>query len=314
MKKTVLYLLLFFSVILISGCGNKPNTEYNDTPTTGRISIAVDETFQPVIEDELPVFHATYQYATVTPIYTPEVDALNLLVKDDVRLAVVSRPLSKDEMDFFHDSKFFPREVAIAVDGIAIIVHPSNPDSLFTVDQIRKILLGEITDWNQINPGSKSGKINVVFDNPKSSTVRFVVDSITKTGKLGDQLSALKYNTDVVDYVSKSPGSVGIIGVSWVSDRRDPKCLTFLSKIRVARISKAQKATVENSFQPYQAYIATGEYPFRRIIYMILTEPRTGLASGFLSFVSSDRGQRVILKTGILPYTQVIRLVNVRDE
>ncbi|NVO20647.1 MAG: substrate-binding domain-containing protein [Bacteroidetes bacterium] len=313
MKKILLFLSLIF-LLLSSGCKNKnASDKYTDTPTTGDATIAVDETFKPLIEAELPVFHAVYKYALIHPKYLPEVDALNLLLKDSVRLAIVSRPLSKKEMDYFHSKKFFPREVRLALDGIAIILNPKNPDTLLSVETIKKILLGELTNWNQINKKSKLGKIKVVFDNPNSSTVRYMVDSVTKTGKLGDQLSALKYNLDVVDFVSRNPETIGLIGVNWVSDRDDPKCLTFLSKIKVAAISREAIPTPDNSYQPYQAYLATNQYPFSRYIYALISEPRAGLGSGFTSFVASDKGQRIIQKTGVLPITQPMRLVKITN-
>ncbi|MFA5973662.1 MAG: substrate-binding domain-containing protein [Lentimicrobiaceae bacterium] len=301
--------------ILILGCNSK-NTgdKYTDTPTMGKVSIAVDETFQPIIEAELPVFHAIYRYATILPKYLPEVDVFNLLLHDSVRLAIVSRPLNQKEMNYFHSRKFFPKQIPVAVDGIAVLVNPSNPDTLFSIKQLRKIMLGEITDWKQINPHSKQGEIKVVFDNPNSSTVRFVVDSITKTQKLGKQLSAMQYNIDVVDFISKTPNAIGVMGISWISDSRDPKSLSFLKKVRVAGISTSDPPTIENCYQPFQAYIATGKYPLTRFVYMILTEPRAGLGTGFTSFVASDKGQRIILKTGILPYVDPVRIVNIKKE
>jgi phosphate transport system substrate-binding protein len=314
MKKIIFVIIAALS-LCTQGCKNKnAGTNHTDTATTGKASIAVDATFQPIIEEELPVFHAIYRYATIEPKYVPETEAINLLLRDSVRLAIVSRPLNAKEKDYFKSRKFFPREVPVAIDGIAVIVHPSNPDTLFTIDQLRKIMLGEIDDWKKIDPRSKLDKLKVVFDNQNSSTVRFVVDSITRTGKLGKQLSALQHNLDVVDFISKNPSAIGLIGVSWISDSNDPKCLSFLKKIKVAGISASDEATAENSYQPFQAYIATGKYPLTRFIYMILTDPRTGLATGFTSFVSSDKGQRIILKTGILPYTRTVRIVNIKDE
>jgi phosphate transport system substrate-binding protein len=314
MKKKNPVLTLFF-IFLIAGCTNKPTGDnYTDTPTTGKVSIAVDETFQRIIEAELPVFHAIYKYAKIQPKYLPENEAINLLLHDSVRLAIVSRPLNKNEIDYFHSKKFFPKQVPVAIDGIAVLVNPSNPDTLLSVSQLRKIMLGEITDWKQLNPNSKLGKIKVVFDNPNSSTVRFVVDSITKTGKLGNQLSAMLYNLDVVDFISNTPNAIGLIGVSWISDSRDPKSLSFFNKIKVAGISSAEIPTNGNSFQPFQAYIATGKYPLTRFVYMILTEPRAGLGTGFTSFVASDKGQRIMLKTGILPYIEPVRIVNIKSE
>lgn len=313
MKKSITVVTLIFS-LFISGCNKKTGDNYTDTPTTGKVSIAVDETFQPIIDAELPVFHAMYKYATITPKYLPENAALNLLLHDSVRLAIVSRTLSAKEIAYFHSKKFFPKEVPVAIDGIAVLVNPSNPDTLLSVSQLRKMMLGEISDWKQVDPASKLGKVKVVFDNPNSSTVRFIVDSITKTGNLSKQLSAMMYNLDVVDYVSKNPNSIGLIGVSWISDSRDPKSLSFLKKVKVAGISASEVAKPENSYQPFQAYIATGKYPLTRFIYMIISEPRAGLGTGFTSFVASDKGQRIILKTGILPYTEPVRIVNIKSE
>jgi phosphate transport system substrate-binding protein len=301
-------LVLFFS------CRHKTTVkQYDDTPATGVASIAVDETFQPIVESVLPVYHSIYTYAKINPRYIPEVDAFNLLLKDSLRLIIVSRPLKQKEMDYFHGKKFFPKEVQIALDGIAVLVNPANNDTLLTVNQIRKILLGEITSWKQIDKASKQDKIKVIFDNPNSSTVRFVVDSITKTGKLAGELSAMQYNRDVVEFVSRNPNAIGLIGVSWVSDRDDPSCLTFLRKVRVASISRAETATEDNSFKPYQAYLALGKYPLTRYIYAINSEPRVGLVSGFAAFIAGDKGQRIILKTGILPATQPVRIIKVRE-
>ncbi len=302
-------------IFLFTACNSKKTGDnYTDTPTTGEVAIAVDESFQPIIEAELPVFHAIYKYATIHPKYLPENAAINMLLHDSVRLAIVSRPLKAKEMEYFHRKKFFPKEIPVAIDGIAVIVNPSNPDTLFSISQLRKIVLGEITDWKQINPSSKAGKIKVVFDNPNSSTVRFLVDSITKTGKLSKQLSAMLYTLDVVDFIAENPDAIGLIGVSWISDSRDAKSLSFYKKIKVAAISAEDIATKDNSYQPFQAYIATGKYPLTRFIYMILSEPRAGLGTGFTSFVASDKGQRIILKTGVLPYTQTVRIVNVNPE
>ena len=313
--KTLLIPALAVLLICISGCSHSSKKEKNsDTPTTGAISIAVDETYSPVINDVLPVFHSLYKFAEVKARYLPEVDALNLLLKDSVRLAIVSRPLSAKEMDFFHAKKFFPKIIPIAIDGIAVLVNPANPDTLFSVETIRKIMLGEITNWKQLNAKSQLGKIKVIFDNPKSSIVRFIVDSITKSGNLSSQLSSMQSNLDVVDFVSKNPDAIGLIGVSWVSNRNDPKSLSFLNKIKVAGISVTEPAISENSYQPFQAYIATGKYPFTRFLYAVLSEPRPGLGTGFATFLASDKGQRIIQKTGILPYTLPVRLIHIAEE
>lgn len=298
--------------VLFIGCSRNP-ANYGESPTTGNIKISVDETFKTIIDDEVSVFEKIYVYAKIHPLYKPEVESFNDLFKDSVRLIVASRMLTNDEVKSFNSKKIFPKQTKIAYDGVALIVNKENSDTIISVTNVRKIMLGEIKDWKQLNSKSGFKDIKVVFDNTNSSTVRYIIDSITKTNKLASNLSALKNNSEVIDFVSKNPNSIGVIGVSWVSDRTDSTSLSFLKKIKVMYVSRENVATYENSYQPYQAYIAKNLYPFRRDIYVINCDPKNGLPGGFAAFLASDRGQRVILKAGILPATQTVRIVNVKN-
>jgi phosphate transport system substrate-binding protein len=117
---------------------------------------------------------------------------------------------------------------------------------------------------------------------------------------------ALKGNSAVIDYVSKKPEALGLIDVSWISDRDDSTANKFLDAVRVVRISGDS-----GSFQPYQAYIAQGRYPLKRDVVMISREAKTGLASGFMSFIAGEKGQRIILKAGLVPATMPVRIVEI---
>jgi len=305
--------LVSIIALVCTSCKSKTD-RHSDTPTTGSIQISVDETFQPIIESEIPVFEGIYQQAKIKAVYEPEVDAFNNLIKDSVRLIIVSRELSLKEREFFASKQFLPKQVQIALDGIAIITHNTNPDTLLTMEQLKQILLGNITTWKKINPKSKLGPLKVVFDNKNSSTIRFVVDSITHTGHLGSNLAALEHNKDVLEYVKKTPNSIGLIGVSWISDPADSTALTFLKTVKVMSISREDIAEEKNSFPPFQAYINDGRYPLTRSVWMINSDPHIGLAAGFLQFVSSVRGQRIILKTGVMPSTMPVRVVKLKDD
>lgn len=309
-KLCSLLLLLF-----LCSCNTKNKDGRNDTYTTGTIPIAVDEGFKPIMQEELAVFEALYPLAKINPTYCNEVDAINSLLKDSVRLVISTRRLSSKEIQSFNSRKFFPKEIKLAVDGVGLIVNNQNPDSLITVNQIRKILTGEITTWKQIHPSSKLGKVQIVFDNPNSSTVRFAKDSICQGKAFAmNGINAKKTNSEVFDYVSKTPNAIGIIGVNWIGARTDSTNLTFRKEVRVLAVSREEKATPSNSFKPFQAYLALGKYPLSRDVYVLVNDPREGLPSGLSIFLTTDRGQRIILKSGLLPATQPVRIVNVKDE
>ena len=222
--------------------------------------------------------------------------------------------MTRQEMAFFNDKKFFPVSVKMATDGLALIVNKQNTDSLITVDQFKEILTGKVTDWKQLNPASRLGELQLVFDNPNSSTVHYVLDSICGGMPLSKDLKAQKTNPEVISYVAKTPAALGVIGVNWIGNPADSTRLSFNDAIRIMAVSRADSATVENSFRPYQAYLALNQYPLTRNVYILLNDPKSGLPSGLTSFLTDFRGQRIILKSGLVPATAAVRIVDVKEE
>ena len=317
MNKRVRQLGFLFLVVAMSltACKQKPPKDgRTDTYTTGTVAIAADESFQPIVQEEIDVFESLYPEADIIPHYVTEVEAVNLLLKDSLRLVIASRKLTPEEKESFNSRKFFPQEIKIATDGLALITNLENPDSLISVDNIRSILVGEKTRWKDIYPESRLGDIHLVFDNKNSSTVRFAIDSICHGKQLAGNVSALKTNKEVIDFVSKTPSAIGIIGVNWLSDRNDSTGLSFNKEVRVMSVSYSTQPTVANSYKPYQAYLYYGDYPLARDIYALVNDPRNGLCWGFSGFLQSHRGQLIIQKSGLLLATQAVRIVDVKDE
>lgn len=308
------YIFPFLLLFLLVGCKNKSKDAPEDTMTSGVIKIAVDESFRSIIQEEIDVFESLTPMAGIVPVYCSEVDAVNYLLKDSVRLAITTRPLSSEEIYSFESRKFYPRNIKIATDAIALIVNNQNPDSLISVSQLEEILTGEVTDWKQLYPASNLGRLQLVFDNPNSSTVRYAIDSLCKGKSLYPELKAQKTNSEVISYIAKTPNAIGVIGVNWLGNKTDSTNLSFTDKIKVMAVSSEKVATPENSYKPFQAYIALEDYPLTRSVYVLLNDPRGALPSGFTAFLTGDRGQRIILKSGLVPATQPVRLVDVKDE
>jgi phosphate transport system substrate-binding protein len=307
------YLIFGAVVIFVLSACNSNQSQPTDTLTTGSITISADETFKPILEAELAVFHALYPYAHVNVDYKTETEALNDLLRDSTRLIISTRTLRQNEMDFFLEKKLFPKTLMIAVDAVALIVNPDNSDTIISSKDFTNVLTGAITKWDQLSKQSVNKPIEVVFDNKNSSTVRYVLDSLCKGQKISGTHIAVNKNSEVIEYVSSHPNAIGVIGVSWISDRDDSTMLSFLNKVKVMSVSKDSIARLSTSFQPYQAYIGSGTYPFIRNVYVIISEPRKGLATGFAAFLASERGQRIVLKSGILPATQPYRIISVRE-
>lgn len=303
----------FVLLIFISGsCRFFKGDPSRNTPTSGKARIAVDETFRPVLEAEVDLFRGLYGNADLKAEYLPEIESFEKLLNDSVNLIVASRKLKPEEINVINSRKLYAKQLKIATDAIAVIVHPTCKASMISMKQIRDILGGKITDWEQLLVSSSPLPIKVLFDNEKSGIVRFMADSICTGNLSASNLSALTINRDVIEYTASHPGVIGFIGASWIGNRNDSLHLSFHKRIKVLAVSEQDFPTGENSYKPYQAYLLDKMYPLTRSVYMINTEPRSGLCTGFVSFVASDKGQRIILKAGIIPAVAPTRVVNVR--
>jgi phosphate transport system substrate-binding protein len=311
MQKLITYSILLF---LFSCSGNKKQLR-TDTYTSGFAVFVSDDCFTPVVEKEVAVFEGLNPDASLMPLFADEVKAVNMLLKDSVRLAVLARDLTDAEKRGIkaNHKTLNPRSQKIAIDGIALIINKENTDSLISLSQVQEIMTGKITSWKQLNQQSRYDNMTVVFDNPNSSTVRYIKDSICAGNPLHSGLRAQENNEAVLDYVSRTPNALGIIGVNWISNPNDTTNLTFTDRIRVMSVSRQHPAVEDNSFLPLPAFLALGYYPLTRDVYVVLTDLRGTLPAGFTDFIVKDRGQRIILKAGLVPATRPVRLIRMKE-
>ncbi len=304
-------LLLCFIVVMFSSCQSGSQT-YQETPTRGDIKIIADESYQPIIDSEIHTFTSIYNYAKITPTYKPEVDVINDFLNDSVKVIVTNRKLNDAQIKYLRDTLAIARTTTFAYDAVAILINKNNKDTALKYNDIRDIFQGKITKWSEINPKSKLGNINVVFDNKKSGNARFMKEKFDIKTDFGANFYALKTNEEVINYIAATPGAMGIISVNWISDKDDSTSSSFIKKIKVVAVSHPYLAD-GNYYRPYQASIYTKSYPFVREVYLISRESFAGLGSGFISWVAAEQGQRIILKSGLVPATMPIRLIQMKQ-
>jgi len=300
------FIFIIVSLLWIS-CAERDKTgKVLDTITTGEITIAVEEGYKPVISSCIDVFDSIYRTAKINPRYVSEGEAVNALIQDSVQVIIIGRQLAPKEIEYFQSRGFMPPTTPIAYDALAIILNPENRDTVLTMQQVTDILVGKTATWKELNPKSPLGNIQLVFDNPMSGTLRYVRDSVIAGQELSKQATALKSNADVIAYVSKNKNAIGIIAANWISDTDDGGVQKFMREIKIADVAKE---TGKEGYGPYQAYLATGDYPYKRTIYIINAQARrNGLGAGFASYLAKD-GQRIMLKDGLLPANAVTRLI-----
>ena len=308
--------LTFLLGLFLTSCGDKPKKDLGYDYEKAASIFAADESFHPILDEELEIFTKVFNrnaphLDTLHALYTSEQEAMQMLLKNETWLIFTTRNFTENELKSLQSRSFMPRVMPIGYDGLAIIVNNENTDTCISVKDFARILRGEAKQWSDVYPKSKLGEIDVVFDNPQSSTVRYCVDSILGGQPINsDNIGAVLKSSEVVEYVENHRNAIGIIGSNWLNDKRDSTNVTFKKNITVMKVSRLDSATVKNSWRPYQYYIYNGNYPLVRTIYALISEPRTGVPTGFANFCRLPQGQMVIFRAGLLP---VIKDMNVRQ-
>lgn len=279
--------VLALSASLFASCQSNSNKP-TDTLSKGKIDVSIDETYRPIIEEQLKVFDSSFPEAKVIPHYKPESQCFDDLINEKARVILVTRDLTKEEKSVYESRKLVPTSLAIARDAVAVVLNSNATDTFFSMSQIKGILTGQYT----------TKKYKVVFDNQGSSTLRFITDSILRGEALGPNVYAAKGNDSVVDYVSRNPDAIGFVGLSYVSEQTDVMTGAFKANVKVAAL---QNDSTLEFYQPYQAYIALKRYPLTRDLYFIRTETYPGLGTGFTNFLSRERGQLIFQHAQLFP-------------
>ena len=287
-----LVFLLSCAFLLLNGCQSFKEKEKTllDTPGRGLIYVSADESFKPIIDEQVKVYEANHPGTKINVTYKPEAECLKDMAVDSVRMIIATRGFSEQEKKFIVDSfRISPKKMVIARDAVAVIVSPDAEDSLFTMAEIKEILTGNFKK-----------KLIPVFDGVQAtSTVRFIVDSVLKNDSLTPAAVAARTSEGVIDYVAKNPQAIGFIGVSWIGNRDDEKQISFLEKVKMVQLES--RDLKGKYILPVQANIYLRRYPMVRDLVYILKEKHRGLGKGFADFMSGEIGQLIFKRAYLMP-------------
>jgi len=299
-------------ILLLAGCGGGIKSTDTDTPTTGKFKIGIDDSYSLLIDAELYTFQSLYPYSRIDTLCRTEADIFNAFMKDSVSLMVVNRKLTKDEETRLNAQQIYPKTTKVAYDAVAFIINRENPDTTLFFDQVKNIFEGKIKSWKEINPKSKLNDVKIVFDNYKSCNTRYFREKFNLS-KLPDVCFAESNNKEVINFVEKNKGAIGVVSVNWVSDKNDTVSHSFLNRVKVVAISPPGSTDLHGEFYtPHPAYIAEGTYPFTREVYCINRQAYVGLAYGISAFIAGEKGQLIVLHSGMVPASMPVRLIEVK--
>lgn len=299
MKKIVGNFLGFLSVsfLVLQSCQHKKE-DATETIIKGKATVYVDESILPIVEDEEAVFETQYE-AKLHLVPQSESEIINSLFKDTAKIAILTKTLSDKEIKAFQAKKIFPKITPFATDAVALIRNKTSNDTLIALQDVIDFIQGKSV------PEIKG----LVFDNANSSTVRYMNEVAGASVFNQKNVFSFKTNQEVIKYVAENNGMIGVVGINWIL--QPP--LELQSAIDKIQVLSVKDKSADTYVFPSQDNLAQGKYPLARHLYIVNCQGYTGLGMGFASFVAGERGQRIILKSGLVPERFPTRKVLIRN-
>ncbi|KIA95425.1 phosphate ABC transporter substrate-binding protein [Pedobacter kyungheensis] len=296
-------ILFIFMVLALISCKRKDkSTGVKETRTSGTMRMLVDESVSPIVLKQIDIFKLDYPEAKFETTIKPEEKIIAAFLNDSVRVIVMPRLLSKQEEKYYNQRGIKINSIRFAIDGIALITNKDNIDSTITVKEVVDVLQGRNSDKK------------LVFDNAYSSTFQYFKHLANISQFPAKNVYSKNSSNEVIKLVAQDKNFIGILGVNWISEQ-NTEMAQYLAQVKMMGVKNDKgKVGSDKFYKPTQENLINGVYPFLRNVNIIECEGRDGLGTGFATWLRSQRGQLIVLKSGLGPHKLMPREINLTKE
>ncbi len=270
----ILFILLIIMILLfyVSAVNAKEKIVIDGSTTVGPIAKAFTEYYLGINKD-----------VNITVSESGSGNGAKSLINGTCHIADMSRFMQAKEFKGAVEKGVLPVAHLVALDGLPILVHPSNPVKNLTLEQVRDIYLGKITNWKGV--GGPDKRIVMVSRDTNSGTYETFQELVMKKQKIAAACEYVGSNGAVRSRVQSTPTAIGYAGLGFVD--------------------RTVKALAINGIYPTQRTVATGKYPIARPLFMF-TNGYPQMGSHVYQFVTihlTKKGQEMIERIGFVPVT-----------
>ncbi len=228
-------------------------------------------------------FQEAYPGLQITVKKTGSGDGAAALVDSRCDIAMMSRFMKEKEFKSAVEKGVFPVAHAIAMDGVCVVVHPSNPVKALTSEQVRNIYMGTITNWKEL--GGANAPIVPISRDTSSGTYETFHGLVMNKEKMAGNVEYVNSNPQAHARVKTTAGAIAYVGLGFVDS--------------------SVKALEIDGIQPTRRTISSGSYPVSRPLYLFTNGyPKLGSkVHAFCTFYLSEKGQEIIEGKGFVPVT-----------
>ena len=219
---------------------------------------------------------------------------LSSLISASCDIAMSSRNIKEKEIALARKKGIEPNEIKVALDGLAVVVNPSNIIDRLTLDQLAGIFTGKITNWKEL--GGKDERIVVLSREVNSGTHVYFKEHVLRKNdpnskeEFAPGALMLSSSQAIADEVAGNSSAIGYYGMGYISAKQKP--------VAIAKDEKSEYV------EPVIENVVNGKYPISRPLFLYTNGAPQGLVKKFIDFTLSKEGQEIVLATDFVPITR----------
>ena len=285
--------ILLVGLLIITACGSKDESTQSESSTTNtyienkgsdtlvNLALAWAERYQEINPD-----------IQISVTGGGSGTGFTALINGTIDLANASREIKDEEIQEAEASGFTPVEFTVASDAIAVIVHPDNPVSKLTLEQVSAIYKGEITNWQEI--GGEDRPIVLLSRETNSGTHVYFLETVIRLGSDEDtsifaaETLLLPSSEGIISEVSENPNAIGYDGLGYITED-------------VKKVALSAGGSEGDYILPSAGTVIDGTYPVSRFLYMYTRGEPEGTIKDYLDWIVSDEAQEIVTELGFVP-------------
>ena len=275
--------LFFFIVIFTLSCTNASQDKRN--ANSNSIQVKGSDTVLPLAQKEAETFMKAHAEVAITVVGGGSGTGITALMDGNTDIAMSSRDLKGEEKLKFQEKQMNIEVKTIAVDALAVIVHPENKIENLTREQLAKIFTGEITNWKDL--GGEDAKIVVYSRENSSGTYEFFKEHVMDKRNYASSVLNMPATGAIVQSVSQTKGAIGYIGLAYLN-----------AEVKALHVSYDQGKTF---IAPSLATAKDKTYPISRPLYYIYDSKKAEKVKSYVDYCLSSEGQKLVQDVGYIP-------------
>lgn len=286
MLKNPLHLRLLMSVSFAACAGCARPAE--DAASSSLVTVKGSDTMVHLVSQWSEGFMAAHPDLSVSVTGGGSGTGIAALINGTTDICMASRDIKEEELELAGQQGLTPREHAVALDGIVVVVNPQNPIDQLTVEQLAKIFTGEYQNWNQA--GGPDQPILVTSRESSSGTYVFFQEHVLNKKDYTPSARLMPATSGIIQAVSADAGAIGYVGLGYAEEAK--------GEVKTISVKPDESSA---AVAPSEETVISGDYPISRPLFLYTKDAPSAATQAFVDYCLGPEGQETVRGAGYVP-------------